>query len=208
MKTYIVRQGDHLASIAWRAGVEADAIWNHPANASIKQLRRDPNILAPGDVLTLPDSRPKKLTVSRGTNNRFVAQVPRVTLRVSVGDAQGPWAGEAWRAEGLGGAPVEGTTDGQGVATIEVPVDAASLQLVLPGRHRRMRLDVGHLDPISEDTGVRARLEHLGYLQPQVPGQPDGLNDSVSDFQTASGLEPTGELDDATQSKLTEVHGS
>lgn len=207
MRIHVVRQGEHLASIAWRARVSAEAIWDHPANAALRRLRRDPNVLAPGDVLTLPDPVSRRLTVTPGDHHRFVTQVPRVTLDVSVGDEHGRWSGEAFRVEGAG-AVITGTTDGQGVAHVEVPVDVPSVQLVVPGRHRRLRLDVGHLDPIDEEGGARARLANLGHLRATPPGVPDGLREGVEEFQRAEGLRPTGELDAETLETLSRRHGS
>ncbi len=55
--TYTVEQGDCLDSIAFAHDFFPDTIWNHPPNAAIRAERKDPNILYPGDVLTIPDKR-------------------------------------------------------------------------------------------------------------------------------------------------------
>src|SRR5208337_3002899 len=55
MVPYVVRQGDYLAQIAFRRGFVADRVWSAPENATLREARKDPNILAPGDILHVPD---------------------------------------------------------------------------------------------------------------------------------------------------------
>jgi LysM repeat protein len=48
---HVVVPGDYLTAIAYAAGVTVDDIWNDPANAQLKELRSNPEMLAPGDVV-------------------------------------------------------------------------------------------------------------------------------------------------------------
>ena len=50
VQLYIIRQGDFLA---YKYGFDADKVWNDPTNDALKQVRPDPNILWPMDVLYL-----------------------------------------------------------------------------------------------------------------------------------------------------------
>jgi len=52
---YEVQAGDCISSIAYERGFSLETIWNHPANAALKQRRRNPYVLRPGDVLKIPD---------------------------------------------------------------------------------------------------------------------------------------------------------
>lgn len=45
MPLYVVQKGDCLSSIAFGFGFLPDTLLNHPANAGLKQKRKDPNIL-------------------------------------------------------------------------------------------------------------------------------------------------------------------
>ena len=51
---YVVRQGDHLRSIAFSRGLDPDAVWQGDANSTLRKQRPNPDLLAPGDVLFLP----------------------------------------------------------------------------------------------------------------------------------------------------------
>ena len=55
MQPYVIRQGDFLAKLAHRFGFDADTVWNDAANTKLGDARTDPNILAPTDILYIPD---------------------------------------------------------------------------------------------------------------------------------------------------------
>ena len=65
-----VAPGEWVALIAWQCGgLDAQAIWDHPNNADIKQRRGDPNILAPGDrCLAWIGSIARAMTVKLGSS--------------------------------------------------------------------------------------------------------------------------------------------
>ena len=52
---HIVEQGDCFSSIAKEYGFLEETLWNHPANAALKEKRTNPNVLLPGDIITIPD---------------------------------------------------------------------------------------------------------------------------------------------------------
>jgi N-acetylmuramoyl-L-alanine amidase len=76
------------------------------------------------------------------------------------------------------------------------------------GIPQTLELAFGGLDPITELSGIRARLQHLGYLRGPVDGASDaGTERALRAFQEAQGLEVTGVVDDATRDRLREAHG-
>ena len=54
-KNHKVRQGDCIDSISYKYGFLPSTVWDFAANSDIKQLRKDGNILQPGDVIIVPD---------------------------------------------------------------------------------------------------------------------------------------------------------
>jgi hypothetical protein len=97
----VIRQGDHLALLAYKFGSDADAVWNDPTNAQLRQaghLSQDPNILNPTDMLYIPDSRPPVMhSLVTGTTNTFVSNIPTITLTHQfVGDDASTYASKAY----------------------------------------------------------------------------------------------------------------
>jgi N-acetylmuramoyl-L-alanine amidase len=221
-RSYVVRQGDYLARLAHLHGFDAEEVWNHPKNEALRALRRDPEVLAPGDVIYLPRKAQAGLPFAAEGVNRYRATVPRVPLRLRFKDGAGPLANEAWVIEGSA-SPAEGTTDAEGQLEVVTSPHVASFTVRFPARERAFTVRVGHLDPLEEESGVRARLTQLGYLPPPLgplfgidepgalgtlSGEGDRLRAAIRDFQRAEGLEVTGMVDDATREVLWKAHGA
>ena len=106
----------------------------------------------------------------------------------------------------------EGTTDADGRVEVTIPPNARRGKLILePGTasEKTLPLRLGHLDPLSELTGVKQRLANLGFdcgdcSAADTPALPAALRA----FQEKQGLPITGEVDQATRDKLRELHGS
>jgi hypothetical protein len=216
MTPYVVRQGDYLAKLAFVLGFDADDVWGDPKNAELKALRPNPNLLAPGDILYVPEKgTPPALPIAKGSANAYSADIPKTTVRVAFKDANGPIANAPYRIDGLAD-PAEGSTDGSGVVEIDVPVDLRELRVTLTKLNVAYPVLVGDLDPIDEASGVRRRLEHLGYSAPDATLVPELLSEddleararrAVAAYQTAKGMDATGLVDDAFKLALVGDHG-
>lgn len=209
MRPYVVRQGDYLMLLAVRMGFDADTVWNDAKNSDLRAARPNHNILAPGDILYVPEHPPPGLALRPNTTNRYSAQVPtaRIVFNLAppAGDTGGgsgasPFANEAYIVEGLGD-PRQGSADGNGQVALDVPIDIAEVHLRFDRLGLSVPVRVGHLDPISVPSGVRQRLSHLGHCAEDV-------GDALREFQRAHGLTESGELDDATRSALEQAHGA
>jgi hypothetical protein len=88
--TYVVRKGDCLSSIAFEHGFLWDAIWNHPDNAGLRSLRKDPDVLLEGDVVAIPDPAPKQVSVPTMANHRFVLRTAPTMLRLRITERKPP----------------------------------------------------------------------------------------------------------------------
>lgn len=214
-RVHVVKQGEYLDQIAHRLGIRASGIWEHAANAELRARRAQPNMLAPGDLLHIPEeSEPAPVAVVVGGTNRFTAYVPRTKVAFVVNVEGVPVADEPFVVEGLVDIR-NGRTDGAGTVELEVPIDVREVRVVFPRLARAFPVKVGELDPPDERSGVRQRLEHLGYcgwtLQdgPRVPATAAGgeaLDDAIRMFQRDNGLAPTGVIDDATRDALATSH--
>lgn len=205
---YTIDEGDTTIGLSEQYGLLADTIWNDPANASLKQKRKDMNVLLPGDVLVIPDLKVKEVTKPDAKKHRFKRKGIPSLFRVQVFDGEDPRANQDYRLV-VDGKVLKGKTDADGVLEQPVPPNAQEGELIIGPDDFRLAINFGYLDPISEISGVQKRLNNLGYLC----GEPDGeldepTRDALADFQFRFGLEPTGELDDKTVKKLEEVHDS
>jgi hypothetical protein len=197
-----------------RGSTSADDLWNHPKNADLKAKRRDRDILCPGDVLFVPDASnvgADPLPLAAGTSNRYAATVPTVPVSLYLRDGEEVLKNEPYLVQGMvpdGADPVQGTTDGDGQVTLAVPVHVREITIELTGRGVRFRAQVGDMDCLTEDSGVRMRLENLGYYPQFLGHDDDALAAAVSAFQKASGIEATSVVDDATRDALGKAHRS
>jgi N-acetylmuramoyl-L-alanine amidase len=202
MPNHTVVQGECLSSLAADFGFSVDTLWNLPENAQLKLARKDPNVLYPDDVVFIPDKRPKQIPCATGKRYSFVKKDCPAKLRIRLLDGQEPRANVSYKLQ-IDGIWISGVTDGNGYLEQPLPPSAGTGQLLVgEGDVQDVHdLGFGSVDPIDTDTGISKRLQNLGY----DPG--DDPSEAIGGFQSDQGLEPTGQLDDATRNKLTEVFG-
>jgi hypothetical protein len=214
MRLYIVRQGDYLERIAHALRFDADTVWNHPRNEDLRATR-DPNVLAPGDALVVPDEPPAPAAFRVGEVNCFVAETPRVEVRLQLRAAGAPLAGARFVVRGTG-ETVHGATGPDGMVVVDVPTTVSFFSLVLPDLRLEYPVRVGYLDPVDTESGARARLTNLGYyVDPTLNGlqldegyEDDFLRFALESFQRAHDIPPSGIIDAATRETLLALHGS
>jgi hypothetical protein len=205
-----IAPGDCVDSVARSYGFFWRTLWDHPENRELRDLRKDPNVLLPGDELFVPARTSGSVSVQTGGTYRFKAKFgsPRIRLRLTSGTesrAQVPFVLEL-----DGGGTQSGTTTPDGIVDVVVPPRARSAKLRIEtdlGSEVYL-VKLGYLDPASELAGVQQRLSNLGF-RCDVTGELDErTRDALRAFQTASSLEATGDVNDQTRAKLVEAHGS
>jgi hypothetical protein len=218
-KVHVVQPGDYLTAIAYRYGTDVSTVLGDASNANLKEQRPNPEILAPLDVVSVPDDPPTYTSLKTGATNDFTSNPPKVKVNVVLQDADGtPLAGKAVTTEpSLGDAPL--STDGSGLLTLEVDVLARTIAVTVTETGARYELRVGNLDPHSTDTGIASRLRHMGYLgyddafledDPALAGIDVATVDfgpAVRAFQAANGQDDDGVLDDDLRAKIRDAHG-
>ncbi|HEY8091832.1 MAG TPA: peptidoglycan-binding domain-containing protein [Polyangiaceae bacterium] len=219
--TVTIQQGDSAESIAYDAGLLTDTVWNDPANADLKKARKSPHVLLPGDSLYVPDIKQKSVSCATGKKHTFKRKEVPSKIQVRFVIEGKPWGGKAYTFTVDDGPPRQGSTDGDGVLKETVSPSADTAVVVFadplppdpddpppdpdapPPPPLTYTLQLRYLDPADAVTGVQARLANLGYWPGDIDGDvgPRTLA-ALAAFQKDNGLDPTGELDDATKAKL------
>lgn len=210
MPRHVVREGECAASIGARHGLSAHALMNRDGNSALRDARPNHHVLAPGDVVDVPDAVERRIAFTHGGTARYKARVPKAHVRLRLLLPSGdPAANKRFEVAVPGArAPITGTSDGDGVVDVEVAVlhTHATLRLQLGERDwLEIPVHIGHMDPDALESGVRARLANLGH----APGQgADALADAVRRFQIGEELPVTGVVDDETRARLLERSGT
>ncbi len=135
MPKHVVRKGECLSSIAARYGLGSwKAIYDHPANAAMRQKRPNPNLIYPGDEWEIPARAQRTATARTGGKAHFEVKRPRVKLMVRLRDVHGaPIKAAKYKLE-VEGKAIAGVTDGQGALAQPLLPGArtAELQVELP----------------------------------------------------------------------------
>jgi hypothetical protein len=207
---YIVKQGECIESIALAHGFLPDTLWNHPDNAQLKQERKDPSMLLPGDRVQVPDPRPKQEQGADSQRHRFRRKGYPSKLRVRVLRNGEPRKNEPYTLN-VDGKLSQGNTDGDGVVEVPVPPNAQQGALIVGKDEKdqqKFDLRLSGLDPVASTTGVQQRLENLGYPCPISGELDEPTRSAIGDFQRACDIEATGEPDQKTRDRLAKEHGS
>lgn len=195
---HTVQQGDCLSSIASSHGLPWQTVWK--ANSDLQAKRKDPNVLFPGDVVTIPESTEGEEACQTDKRHTFRKQSDGTSLSIVVQDDGEPIADTPYILT-VDGKKHEGTSDSEGKVEHDIPSSAREGTLEI--KDLIFELELGSLDPIDVDTGAQARLQNLGYYDGAIDGQVGEVTkEGLIDFQGSVGLKPTGELDDATRKQL------
>lgn len=229
---HTVKQGEHLSRISKTHGfTDFHVVWDHPDNAALKDRRKDPNVLLPGDQLTIPDKTLGEESAQSEQHHRYRVRRPTLTLRLAVLDhafepvlnrpatlfVEGEETDQPTDAEGKIERPIDPTAENARLWVLredasDPPAPPADQHEAPPPLSARLLIDVpiliGHLDPIEERTGVMARLNNLGYDAGPTDQEDElRLRSAVEEFQCDHKLDVDGIPGPKTQSKLKEVHG-
>lgn len=195
MPEYAVQPGDCVESIAAEHGFNWRILWESAENTALRQLRKDPNVLLPGDVVVIPDKAARWEDCGTEKRHRFVRKGVPSKLLLILKDFDQPRANQRYVLE-VDGRIMTGETDDQGRVEAIISPEARTGRLVVGAGEAQEEyvLELGHIDPIKEITGIEARLLNLGYQ-------------SLAEFQKKHRLEATGEPDEATLTKLHADYG-
>lgn len=214
---HTVVQGETLLRIAKQYGYQTSkALYNHPSNAEFKALRPDPNLIYPGDKITIPPKKEKFIPLRTNSINSFVVQNEKEYFRLQVIHEDGDDITGKRIVITIGSQTIDTVLPSNGLIEVELNEnDSLTGQVDLylkedqSSPSESFTAQVGHLDPIDTLSGVQARCNLLGF----DCGTVDGINGSktkagVRDFQYEHDLEVDGIAGAKTKAKLQQVFGS
>jgi len=205
---HIVKQGEYLAQIAAEYGFsDYKFIWDFVDNAELKNKRKSPNLLYPGDILVIPDRHSKEQEIATDQRHRFrllQKRLPKIKMRLRdindqpLVDKNCVLIIELQR--------LELTSDGDGV--IEKAISLSDKKGTLSIENYDIPLQIGSLDPVETISGQQARLASLGYYFGSIDAKEGPLFKlAVEEFQCDQNLSVTGLCDANTQDKLKKIYG-
>ena len=213
--THIVRKGECLSSIAAHYGLSSwQKIYDHPRNAAFRKKRPNPNLIYVGDALFIPDKDSRITYCPTGQTTQFRVRVPKTWFNMCIQDEAKQPIAEARYCLVLDNhaAVIDGETDGKGWIRAEIPAWAEFGQLTLWPHGDdgeavlTWKVRLGHLDPLETTSGVKARLQNLGYECDVNDVQDEEYFAAVREFQLDHGLVVDGIVGPKTRAKLKQEH--
>jgi hypothetical protein len=212
-----VKSGDCLSSIAKLYGLTWQQLWDYGPNAGLKALRKDPNIICPGDIVKLPPKKQKDDSKGVDGTHRYVRKSEQSHIAIVLKVDGEPIQDKPCRLciSGLpdrsGNVNSSGEVEIDGSKKIRIPSDVSTGELIVGEGNGASTyvLLIGRLEPHDTIVGVQQRLNNLGYHS----GPEDGIVGPITAaatrfFQGNVGIDVDGIPGPITQGKLKETHGS
>jgi hypothetical protein len=205
---HVVVQGECVASLAIVSGHFWETLWNLPENATLQEARKDPNILLPGDRLTIPPLRPKIVACGSGRKHVFRRRGVPVLLNIRFSIAGEPRANDPYVLR-VDGQEFRGTLDADGGLSVALPRGGRRGAVTVGEGDMAWEtaFSIGALDPEQEPSGIQGRLRNLGFDAGEDAADGERLAHALRLFQRQQDLTESGEADEATLARLREVAG-
>ncbi len=215
-KTHVVKQGDTMARIARQHKFgSAAALYEHADNTDFRTLRNDPNLIFPGDEITIPDIEQKVMSVSPAKKHTFRLKRDKEVFKIKIQDG----LGTAWQGKrivlNIGGQEIDAMIGTDGIVEVDLPngdEGVGALDVYMdPSKDEpthSFEVTLGGLDPVETLSGVQARCNALGHECGVADGVMGGnTKKGVKAFQASNGLDVDGVPGPMTKTKLKEVYG-
>jgi hypothetical protein len=200
---YTVEQHDCLSSLGEKFGIPWEIIWNHSENAALKQKRKNPHVIFPGDKIFIPEIEIKEEIGATEKKHKFKKKSEKVLLRLRLLEEDVPRKNLKYTLV-VNDQNIEGTTDGDG--KLEQKIPASATEAWIKTKEDVYHLKLGGLDPVEEDSGIEQRLKNLSFLGNEANAE--AIAAAIKAFQEKHGLSATGNIDEAVRNKLRDIHGS
>lgn len=202
------KPNETLAEVVARAGPQysLDEVKAHPKNQGLLKARSE-YVLKEGDPVWIPEEETEQqwFTVTVGNQLTLTAGALRPFKLILRYPDRSIIKNEPFKLL-IDGQTYEGTTSGEGLLDVQVPVNATRGVVSVKGH--RQALEIGALEPVHTSKGIQARLRNLGYPVGPIDGQLGPKSTAaIRAFQQACGLPVTGKVGPATRDRLKAEHG-
>tara|TARA_R110001606_G_scaffold85777_1_gene194419 strand:- start:1575 stop:2171 length:597 start_codon:yes stop_codon:yes gene_type:complete len=185
------------------------ALYNHPSNAEFRALRPDPNLIYPGDKITIPPKKEKFMPLRANSLNTFVVQNEKEYFRLKVAYDDGDditvnvlCIDTVLQSDGL--IEVELNNNDALTGNVDLYLKAGETTPT-----KSFAVQIGNLDPIDTLSGVQGRCNMLGFNCGKVDGvMGEKTRIGVKEFQYQHELDVDGIPGPKTKAKLQQVFGS
>jgi hypothetical protein len=204
---HVVQPGDCISSIALDYGHFWKTLWDHPKNATLKRVRKNPNVLLAGDEVFVPKIELREEPGATERRHRFLRKGEPAQIKLILMHGNRPRKNEEYILD-IDGKLTRGSTGADGSVTLRIPGNARRGKITVGPDREEFELQLGGMDPIETLSGVQGRLNNLGYDCGGADGAMTAETaEAIRRFQKDHGLPETGEPDDVTRSRLKELHG-
>lgn len=196
-----VNPGDCVESIAYKHRIRPDLVWDDGANQTLKDKRKDRNVLMPNvDTVIVPDRvvkwEPNKKT---GQTHIFQLKLPKKKFKFQLvwDKARTNFACSVK----VDGEPVTWVIDGDWLVCEIIPdSEEAVIKVTFPNAKAGngavlpefiYTVSLGHLRPSDLDEGIEDRLKNLGFFTPLPEKKTPSLTEALERFQKSYGIDPT-----------------
>jgi N-acetylmuramoyl-L-alanine amidase len=233
---HTVAQGEFLSLIASKYGfADYKTIWEAGENQSLKEERKNPSVLFPGDKVFIPDKELREESGSTESKHRFELRRHKLLLRLKLEGLKKEPLKDHECVLTVEGDTEQFTTGADGIIKKEISASAGQGQLKDRDKagsairtETTIPLKIGSLDPETKITGQIARLNNLGYNAGEIPDHPlypdeekalrespdfiSAVEEFQCDFMGGDNLAQIKAVVDGicgkkTQAKLVEAHG-
>ena len=211
-QTHVITQGECIGKIAEYYGFFPATLWNHSANATLKERRHDNMyVLLENDKVVIPEKRQKTVTVETGKQLTIERKGVPESLHIRfLNSDETPKAGVPYllslaTRQGNPLNEISSTTDDQGFVSQSVPPSVTQATIVLhPGPDAETHVfNIGYVNPIDTVSGWQARLNNLGYNCGEEDNELGEKTEmAIRLFQQSRQLADTGVMDEATRTAL------
>ncbi|WP_396586683.1 LysM peptidoglycan-binding domain-containing protein [Bermanella sp. R86510] len=179
---HTVKQGECLISIAQDYGLsDWRSIYDAPENEAFRELRKNPNMICPGDVVHIPGIKASANKLKLNKKNTFVVKKSKGYFSICLTDSQFnpladiPYTLKIFKSESdIDKEPLSvfenEKTDADGYVEQKLPTGAKFAYLEYapypsrPSLILKKRLHISELDDPRTETGMRSRLNHFGFF--------------------------------------------